>query len=117
MTTADAITRELEADEAATLADPIIRQMARAAVALAEKTAHGASNPNPALPGDLYGKVIADHARLARLRFIAERGDRPTGATGGWFTRDEVLRDVTVIMRQAAKQTPQQKPARQEADK
>lgn len=103
MATADAIILELEADENATLADPIIRQLARDALALAMKTGAGSSSPSPSLPGSLYGKLIAQNERVQRLRFVAERGERPSGAVAGYFTRDEVLRDASAVMRAAAK--------------
>ena len=51
--TYDQITHDLEKDEAATLADTQIRNMARAALALAIKTAPGSASPNPALPGSI----------------------------------------------------------------
>ena len=100
--TIDQITKELKTDEATTLADPIIRSMAKAAVAMAEKTAPGTHFPNPSLPGSLYGALITDAARLDRLKFVAGAGPRPTGASGGYFTREDVMKDVTAAMRSAA---------------
>jgi hypothetical protein len=97
------IDEQLRAEEVEALNDPILRQAATAALALATKTAPGTHSPSPALPSRLYGDLIAEAGRVDRLRYVAERGERPTGAVGGYFTRNDILADITAVMRRATR--------------